>query len=238
MKSYLRELSFGEIFKGSFEVYFQNFFTIFIIYALPIYPTSYIQNLLLIEGNFPLFWIFLVLNLLLTTIAYAAVAITLSDICLGNKPGIIRSYRYVLSSIFWKLLSTNLLQVIIIVIGMVLLVVPGIIFMIWLIFVPIVVVLENTWGIEALKRSKNLGKDFFFRTLGLLIVIIIVAALFGGIVGAISGAVFGDVPQALLLFIEILVGPLALIMIVLSYYDLRARKEAYDTASLAEDLRH
>ena len=238
MKSYLRALSFGEIFTGCFEVYFRNFFTIFIIYALPIYPVTYVQNWLLIEENFPAFWVLLVINLLLTTIAYAAVAITLSDICLGNKPGIIRSYRYVFSSIFWKLLSTNLLQVIVIVIGFVLVVVPGIIFMIWLIFVPIVVVLENTWGIEALKRSKNLGTDFFFRTLGLLVVLTIISALFGGIVGGATGAILGDVPQAILIFIEILVAPLVLVMIVLSYYDLRARKEAYDTTSLAEDLRH
>ena len=112
--------------------------------------------------------------------------------------------------------------------------------MLWFVFVPIVVVLENTWGKEALKRSKNLGKDFYLRTLGLIVIIMCISALFGGIAhAALANFITGFYFHALLLnAIQILVQPLTLIMIVLSYYDLRVRKEAYDIATLAEDLQH
>ena len=36
---------------------------------------------------------------------------------------------------------------------------------------------------------------------------------------------------------QTLSAPLSLVMVVLLYYDLRVRKEAYDAAALAEDLR-
>jgi hypothetical protein len=101
------------------------------------------------------------------------------------------------------------------------------------------VVLENTSGVAALKRSKNLGKDYYLRTFGLFLLMTLFAALFGGVVGGVFGFLFqGQLPIFLLTAIQILVQPLALIMIVLSYYDLRARKEAYDTTALAEDLQH
>lgn len=239
MKNYLRELSFSEILKGCFDVYFHNFFTILIIYALPLYPLSVIQGYLTLEGEAELLIITIIPTLLLAVFAYAAITVALSDLCLGNKPSVIRSYKFVFSSLFWKLLLTNLLQILILMIGLVLLVVPGIIFIFWFIFVTIIVILENCWGVEALKRSKNLGKGFYLRTAGLLIVLTVLAALFGGLVGGLS-AFFPDEMLSLLLInaIQILVEPLAIIMLVLSYYDLRVRKEAYDTAALAEDLQH
>lgn len=234
MSSYLRELSFSEIFRGSFKIYFHHFFTILLLYALPVYPISYLMGEATVHSEWGLYIILFIIGLLMSSLAYAAITVTLSDICLGNKPGIIRSYKYVFGPMIWKLLATNLLQILIITIGLALLVVPGVIFMFWLVFVSIIVILENTWGIAALKRSKSLGKDYYLRTFGLILCMIIVLLPLTVPLTLLQG----QLPIALTIAIQVMLQPLGIIILVLSYYDLRARKEAFDTVALAEDLQH
>ena len=239
MNSYLRQLSFGEIIRGCFDIYLHHFFTILIIYALPVFPISYISNLVFAQGEWALYLVLVIISFLLGSLAYAAITITLSDICLGSKPGIIRSYRYVFGPVIWKLVATNLVQSLIIMIGLVLAVVPGLIFTIWLMFVSIIVVLENTWGRDAFKRSKSLGKDYYLRNAGLFLFVILFNFLFGEGVQALFEIInYGQLSIALAIGVPILVQPIVLIMLVLTYYDLRARKEGYDSAALAEDLQH
>ncbi len=166
----------------------------------------------------------------------------LSNICLGNKPSLIQSYRRVLGSMVGKLLLTNILQVLIIAIGLVLLIVPGIIFTLWLIFVPAVVVLEGTWGFNALKRSKALSKGYCLRIFGIGVVLFIFFFVIGGVIGAVFGLVFPHLVEEwqfrlLLTVIQTLVQPTGIIAVIILYYDLRARKEAYDNTALAEDLK-
>ena len=52
MKNYMRELSFREILGGCFDVYFHNFFTILIIFALPVYPVMVFQSYLMLQDDF------------------------------------------------------------------------------------------------------------------------------------------------------------------------------------------
>lgn len=238
MSHYLRELSFGEIVRACFEIYRHHFFTIFIIYFLPAFPFALMQEIAMQEGELAVFFFFLILGMVFVSLAYAALAVTVSDVCLGNKPSFFRSYRYVFGSILGKLIATNILQILAIIIGLILLIIPGIIFTIWLIFVPIIVILEHIWGREALKRSKELGKGFYMRMLGLFIVFLIIFFVIGAIVGGVMGMMYVDqqIFDIVILIMQTLLQPLVLIMIILSYYDLRVRKEAYDAATLAEEL--
>ena len=238
MNSYLRQLSIGEIFRGCFTIYRHHFFIIAALYFLPLFPFEYLKLELLKQGEMNSYWLAYIISLLPSSLAYAAITVALSDICLGNRPRIMRSYKYVFGPIIWKLLATNLLQIVVMLIGFVLLIVPGIIFSLWLIFVPIIVVLENTWGIAAFKRSKNLGKGYYLRTFLLLALIVLCVYPFIGIVGFGLGMLLPGTAQLLIAIVSILVTPLILIVLVLLYYDLRARKEAYDTVALAEDLQH
>lgn len=238
MSVYLRELSFGEIIRACVEIYRNHFLTIFVIYFLPVFPLALMQNVAIQDEEFAVFFFFLIIGMVFISLAYAALAVTVSDVCLGNKPGFLRSYRYVFGSILGKLIATNLLQILAICVGMILLIIPGIIFTVWLVFVPIIVILEHIWGRDALKRSKDLGKSFYMRTLGLFVVFIIIFMTIGALAGGIMGAMNLEMMifDTVILILQTLLQPLMLIMIILSYYDLRVRKEAYDAAALAEEL--
>lgn len=246
MSTYLRELSAGDIIKGSFEIYGKNFVTVFLIYTLPVLPLALLQAYLVSAGqsdgtlqeNWPWIAITLILNIGVTTLAYGAVTVALSDICLGKKAEIGASYKFILNDLLWKLFLTGLLQALAILSGMILLIIPGLVVAIWVIFSSIIVVLEKKAGVEALKRSKELGKGFYWRTAGLMLLFILISAVFGGIVGGIIGVIRLDpiISQLTITLFSALVQPLVLVMLVLSYYDLRVRKESYSAETLTQEL--
>jgi hypothetical protein len=128
-------------------------------------------------------------------------------------------------------------------VGLVLLVIPGLVLMIWLMLTPSVVVLENRSGVAALKRSKQLGDGSHWRNAGLFLLLNMITWVMGGVLGFVIGLVGAFlssdpetvIPVAVSLSLGLFI-PLTLIAIVLVYYDRRVRKESYDAKALAEDL--
>jgi hypothetical protein len=270
--NYLRPQTVGEVLRSTFAVYGKGFRVIFLSY-LPVLPLGICQNAALAARNMRLCGLILLCFFTVSLFASAAITVSVSDICLGNAPSLVRSYKKVFAVMF-KVLGTNILQVIIIIfflfIGFVPAIivsfipaiiaikllgisilqviiiiigfVPGIIAMLWLIFTPSVVILEGSGGFAALKRSKAIGKGYHSRNLGIFALLLVIPIVIYGIlvvafmklfphaVGHFGGWLFDAI-------VDSLSAPLTIIGIVLMYYDLRVRKEAYDAAALAEDLR-
>lgn len=245
MPNYLRPQTVGDLLRNTFAVYGKGFRVIFLSYFLPVLPFGICANEAQAAKNMGLYWLIVLCSFPVSLAATAAITIAVSDICLGNAPSLVRSYKKVFA-VMLKLLGTNILQFIIILIGFILLVVPGIIAMMWLFFTPSVVILEGMGGFSALKRSKQLAHGYNWRNLGVFLLLLIVLIVIGFIVGAVVGAILAlllpPATHALLLrVVQAVLNPIGatitLTMIVLLYYDLRVRKEAYDAAALAEDLR-
>jgi hypothetical protein len=245
MANYVQQQSVGDIIRNTFAIYGKGFVVISLSYFLPLLPFGIFANEALAAHAVGLNWLIVLCSLPVSLAATSAITISVSDICLGNAPSLARSYKKVFG-VMWKLLATNILQVVIIFIGIMLLVVPGIIAMLWLIFTPSVVILEGLAGFAALKRSKNLAHGYNWRNFGVILLMLIILVVIGAIIGAISGLLLGSLlpPATYAFLLRVLQAVLNLFgqtimltMIVLLYYDLRARKEAYDAGALAEDLR-
>lgn len=156
---------------------------------------------------------------------------------LGEPIGASESYRRASRRLI-KLVLTNILAYLVIAIGFVLLVVPGVIFALWFVPVTAVVMLEGVGGTAALGRSRelmrgNLGKGFV-----LMLLVTVLGFMFGMAMGGITalpwphdalGAFVQTVAQALIL-------PVQLAPLVLLYYDLRIRKEGFDIEQLARSV--
>jgi hypothetical protein len=250
METFLREHSVGSIIRSSFRIFSKHYPILFVVYTLPTFPAVVLQQEAQHAGNIELMLVGVFFNILLGFFAFAAITVAISDICLGDRPSVIRAYRRILGPTAWKLLWSNLLQMFAIGAGMLLLIVPGLVLMIRLLFTPAAVVLENQSGAAALKRSANLGKGYHWRNAGVVVVwfsITIMAYLILVLLFTAIGALLGiDIKQGfehwgfrtgLAVLIMGLLYPLIFIGIILLYYDLRVRKEAYDVRALAEDLR-
>ena len=106
-------------------------------------------------------------------------------------------------------------------------------------------VIERRGPIQSLRRSRHLIRGLFWRTVGLGMAMVALIYLMLFAVGVVWGlvsvtlsleayqALFDDVVVRLL---TILFTPPLLIAFVLLYYDLRVRKENYDSNALTLDL--
>src|SRR5438093_7859867 len=132
MPNYLRQQTVGEVLRNAAEIYFRNFGVIFVTYFLPVFPIGVWQKEAQVAGALVWVWIALIFLLLASLIAWGAITIAVSDVCLGNKPSVARSYQKIFSgAVLGRLLVASLLQALCWLIGFVLCVVPGVIAMLW-----------------------------------------------------------------------------------------------------------
>ena len=239
--NYLVEHTTGSIIGGAFKIYFRHFGTLFLIYVLPVAPVAMIYGEVELSGNTVFIILSYLLLLVVSLFAQGATTVAVSDVCLGNAPSFKRSYAKILGKLGLLLLATNILQMLAIMVGMVLLFIPGMVLSIWLLLSPSVVVLERRSGVAAMKRSKQLGDGSHWRNFGLLLLLAIITLVSIGVIGGVFWFTFPHllnhwIFRAVRSVGQGLVGPLMMSSLVLLYYDRRVRKEGYDAKALAEDL--
>jgi hypothetical protein len=242
MTDYLREQSVGDVLRNAFVIYRKGFGVILLTFVLPVFPFLVLQIVPETARDNALYSVGFLVSLALSFFALGAITIAVSDICLGNRPSVTRSYKKLFGSVVGKLFAASWLQTLVIEIGCLLLCVPGVIWALWLLFTSPAVVLEGLGPWKAFQRSRDIARGYNWRNLGVLLLIIVLLAVVFVIIGVpchlLLPQSIGDLGVRLFIVIfESIATPLIFIVVVLLYYDLRVRKEAYDAAALAEDLR-
>ena len=117
----------------------------------------------------------------------------------------------------------------------------------WFVFYEQALVLERSQGLDSLQRSRDLGRGHGWRVFGVLIltgIAISVATMVLSAPVSITVAVVASfhpefLPYANLLsqcaqqIVNVLLGPVFMIVQTLTYYDLRIRKEGFDLQTMA-----
>ncbi len=248
----LKPMGVGDIFDATFKLYKARFGTFLMIALVAYLPYSLIAALFMSQvevsattqakpsvtdmfvSMIPLMLVlFIVLPL-----CQAAMIYSVSETYLGRRIGVGEAYSRALSKLP-RLLGANILAGIVIFIGFICLIVPGIIFSLWFILVTAVVLLEGSGATGSLGRSKalmagNLGKGFL---------VLLVIALLGIVVGMVMGMIMRFLPiknafvvQFISTMAEVIVVPIQVAPVILLYYDLRIRKEGFDLEQLAASL--
>ncbi|HEX7901205.1 MAG TPA: hypothetical protein VF950_25835 [Planctomycetota bacterium] len=163
-----------------------------------------------------------------------------------NEPASIgKAYRQIFP-LFFKYFGTTLLSGLVTGLGFMFCLVPGFLFMTWFFATTSIVCLEGKGGTAAMGRSRDLVRGFGGRIFGFLI---LTSMLQGVLVGPVSVAAEFLLPLitesfalrfALSTVLQQLLGmiitPFFSAVLVLLYYDLRIRKEAFDLEVLARNL--
>jgi hypothetical protein len=113
----------------------------------------------------------------------------------------------------------------------------------WLFAAPIVI-LERVGARAALRRSWHLVRGSTPRVFGITWLVGLITGILSAIVGALLSVVtqLGDenvrliLNQLATLIVAVLIQPISFIVVVLLYYDLRIRREAFDIEMLAATL--
>lgn len=148
---------------------------------------------------------------------------------------------------FFPILISLILFTILVMLGLVVLIIPGLIVMLTLVFAPYLSVTDKLGPIEALKQSHRLVWGNWWRTAAIFAVImfIVFAAYFlMGMLGALAGAFGGvDVDSGFNLFqylvlplVTAIVSPLIYAFSMSVLNDLKLRREGGDLAERMEEL--
>lgn len=113
----------------------------------------------------------------------------------------------------------------------------------WLFAAPIVI-LEPLGPVAALRRSWALVRGSTGRVFGITILVGLITGILGAAVGAVLSVATGVgdenlrliLTQLATLLVSVLIQPISFIVVVLLYYDLRIRREAFDIEMLAATL--
>jgi hypothetical protein len=240
----LRAHALGSFIGTSWGIYRREWLTLFLIYVIPLLVVHIVDALLKVAFGQDILLIFVMgaLQMLASLFVAFPATVAVSEICLGIRPNVGRSYKRAFAQP-GKLFGSYFLALLIIILGFVALFIPGVVFSLWYTFVGPVVVLEGFAGRAALRRSRELGKGYYLRNFGVymvaIIVVLLIAVFFGGVIGAASyfAGINPQIAQFIIGLFSLLVAPPLVVLIVLIYYDMRVRKEMYGAAQLADDLR-
>ena len=242
--------SIGGVLDNGFRLFRESFVQVFLLAiatSLVTAPSNYAAPYILQNGNTPnvlgtVFGAGLLMALIATILLGAIVsrmdgvargeAVTLGD---ALSIGVNRLPAMVVS---WILVG------LVVAIGLVLLIIPGLIFMIWFLFAPYAVVVDRLGPVQSLSYSRAIVRGHWWRTAALVTIvgiILIVVYMVLGIVASIS--VFtnpetlstGQMPWYVQFVIGPLLsgvaGPLGYAMLLAVFYDLKLRHEGADLAA-------
>src|SRR3989441_8994263 len=241
-----RELSFGEIFSKTFQVYRRYFAKYFVLFAvvgviiqvvttlamqafvrpapLPLNPTpqqfsSYLSSLF--EVLFLLLAVIFLVNVIFSTIAQGGAIKMASDEITKGQVDTGASVRFAVS----KLLSIWALSIIvgiIVFLGFIALIVPGIILAIMYSLALPVLLIENKGVTESMGKSRQLVSHRWLKTFATFFVLAIIVIIASAIVNAITGplGIAGPVVNGIL---SAFYQPLFPILMTVYYYSNLAR---------------
>jgi hypothetical protein len=230
----------GALLRDSFSVYTRHFGTFVALGALVAVPSQLIVGGLGLEQftadydaspgvaelAIPAAVAYLVVAPLITAIC----VYSLRSVAAGGSPGareaVVKGFE-AFSPIFFAVLLAALG----IAVGLLLLIVPGVYLFVRWYFVPQTVVLESARDAGALRASGRLVEGAWWRTFGLVVLVSVIAALVGVLLGwpftaladSSNRAVWALAGQTVATAVT---QPFAAIFSTLLYYDLRERKRA------------
>ena len=236
---------FGAILDAAFRIYGANANKLIVLVAIVVVPLSLISHLLtgvVFATHGAGLWVATTLvTLLITLITYAILQAALirgaAQATVGDTVDVEASYKWGLRKFGWVLL-VSIATGIMVVIGFVLLIVPGVILLTRFAVAIPALVIEDRAG-DSLSRSWKLTKGHFWHVLGTVVVAALIAGVVSGIIstiGALAGTswftdwIFGSIG-------EIVVAPFSALVSIVLYLDLRARSEGLTTTALRTALR-
>jgi hypothetical protein len=245
----------GEILSTAFEIYKANAQNLLMIVAIIVVPltfiSAFVSGVVFSPDTDPVTGlddralgaailvglVALIITVIINAVLQAAIMRGAAQGSIGDPVDIDASYKWGFAR-FGSVLLISILVGLAVFGGFLLLIIPGIIFLVMFsVSIPALVV-ENLRGTDAMSRSWNLVKGNFWHALGLIIVAGIITAVVGGIVGAIGGAISDNwfVVWIFQAIAQIITAPFTALVTVLLYLDLRARREALTADGLRADL--
>lgn len=196
------QFSVGGVLNDSFVELFRRFgfyMLIALIFTIPTLALSFIvpigqtatpQTPEEVNAFIAAIVIFAILSMLSYILLYAAIIYAAAEGRLGRDPGVGETIAAAFGRGLY-MTPTAILQALVVTIGLVLLVVPGIVAILYLFVAGPSSVMERAWPISSFRRSAALTKGYRWSLLGLLLIFVLILIMVGAITGVVTLLVVG-----------------------------------------------
>ena len=171
---------------------FWFFFGILIVAWVIVYVPALIGNLLRDESFF-LYFIFMFASWTVQVIISIGLIRIYLKLCDGGKPEFSDLFKF--QGFFWRYLGGSLLVGLVVMVGILLLVIPGIVWAIMFQFFGLLIIDKNLGVMDSVRRSGELTKNVRWKLLGFGILLMLINYL--GLIVLIVG-LFATVPTTML----------------------------------------
>jgi hypothetical protein len=210
----------GAIIRRTFQIYVDQA-PVLMPAAAVVFVISSVFGVLLIAASAGLAFIALIVSLVATTLFTGMVVELVSDVQDGRRDASAGQLLRAVMPVLGKLILVGIVAGVGILIGFILIVIPGLILAtIWSVAAP-VVVLERPGGLRALGRSRELVRGNGWNVFAvILLLVILVGLLASGIefAGDAAGTAVGLVVRVV---VGILTAPISALAAAVLYFDLR-----------------
>ena len=229
----IRPLSFAEILDRAFRVFRDHFSVLVGISAVLWLP----YGAILAVGNTShvVSGIAGIAFLLLLPVMYVAFTAAVANVYLDRPITVGDAYRSI-RVILTPIVGTYLLLYLLVSLGFIALIIPGIYLgNCWSLAAPVMIV-EHRFGMTALRRSRQLVTGVWWKTFGIYIVAFLITGVPAGVLQWFWSfiPVFGPILTA---GTKAIVSSYGLVVLVIYYFDRRCRTEDFDLRFLAEQIR-
>jgi len=215
-----RSIDIGSVISRTFRIYADQAAVLLPAAAVVFVAIGIIAALLVVIA--PVLGIIAFVVILIGTTLYTGMVVELvADVQDGRRDATVGQLLQAATPVIGQLILVGIIAGIGILIGFILIIIPGLILItIWSVAAP-VVVLERPGAFKALGRSRELVRGNGWQVFGVIVVLVIGVRIVAGIIEAIGDAGGTGVGIVVRVIVEILLAPLSALAASVLYFELR-----------------
>jgi|HubBroStandDraft_2_1064218.scaffolds.fasta_scaffold00580_9 hypothetical protein len=215
-----RQLDAGAVIRRVFQIYVDQA-SVLMPAAAVVFVFTGILSALLVTASSALALVALIISLVATTLFTGMVVELVADVQDGRRDASPGQLLRAATPVLGQLILVGIVAGIGIVIGFILIIVPGLILItIWSVAAP-VVVLEQPGVLAALRRSRELVRGNGWQVFGVIVVVYIMVAVISFIIEGIAESAGSGVGIVVRVIVGVLTAPLAALAASVLYFELR-----------------
>lgn len=218
-----------QLFKEAFDIMSRNIFLFLGIMLVPVIlsflaglfgPTPAEQSIGI--GYSPTYMILTLVSAIMNVFMGIAIILAIQN----NGLKVVEAYQQA-APFFLRYIGMSIVMSVLLFIGFLLLIVPGVILSVWFAFSTFVLVLERAGIVESLKKSREYVRGRWWAVFGRIMLLALVMIVLSIVISGLSVLVpFGTLGTSLVTAITMLLAPFAVIYMYLIYQDLKGGSSA------------
>jgi Uncharacterised protein family (UPF0259) len=217
------KLDTAAVFERIFEFYGSQFTTLIGLALVVFVPVALLQGIVAASGSLALLFATTVLALVGQALYTGAVVDAVADLRDGRRDFSVGMLLQRAVPFIFPLIGAGILFGLIVALGFVLLIVPGLVFLTWFALFGPAIVVERQGVFAAFTRSRDLVRGNGWRVFGVLVVTVIIVAVIGSIISQIAYGISEDFVGALVgnLISNLITAPIFAITVSTLFFMLR-----------------